>query len=305
MSARKAFTLIELLVVIAIISVLIGLLLPAVQKAREAASRISCANNLKQIGLAMHMHHNDFERLPPTRLPYVVPVPISANQVLPWETGTVTWAVLLLPYLEQDNFYRRWRVNELYYQQPPGVREIAVKGYFCPSRRSVPTQPPTSSSGDVPSWPNGDGQHRPGALGDYAVVVDRTGSDRVTPATPVLTATFQRGSHGLPFSSITDGLSNTLLVGEKQVPLRREGVGWWDCSIYNGDYPQCSSRAASRTYPLTTDPRDTGWKFGSLHPGIVLFCFADGGVRPVPERINSAVLELLGMRNDGEVIPDY
>ena len=83
------------------------------------------------------------------------------------------------------------------------------------------------------------------------------------------------------------------------------GVGWWDCSIYNGDYHQCSTRAASRAYPLTTNPNDTGWKFGSRHTGVVLFCFADGGVRTLPEVINPAILELLGTRNDGLVIPDY
>jgi prepilin-type N-terminal cleavage/methylation domain-containing protein len=305
MSVRKAFTLIELLVVIAIISVLMGMLLPAVQKAREAASRMSCSNNLKQIGLAMHMHHNDFERLPPSRLPYVVWVQLPTNQVVPWPTGAATWAVLLLPYLEQDNLYRQWTVGNLYYNQSPVAVGTPVKGYFCPSRRSVPTSPPMSISGDVPSWPTSNGQHFPGALGDYAVVVDRTGSDMPTVATPTLTGLFERGPRGLSFNSITDGLSNTLLVGEKHVPIGKEGIGWWDCSTYNGDYPQCSTRAASRAFPLTTDPRDTGWKFGSRHNTVVMFCFADGGVRPVPVTINPITLELLGMRNDGEVLPDY
>src|SRR5436309_4442496 len=100
---RRAFTLIELLVVIAIISILIGLLLPAVQKAREAANRISCANNLKQIGLAMHLYAQTYERLPPTRS----------------QTGHATWAVLILPFLEQDNLYREWDLNATYYEQSP------------------------------------------------------------------------------------------------------------------------------------------------------------------------------------------
>src|SRR5438067_8990562 len=101
MRVRRAFTLIELLVVIAIISTLVGMLLPAVQKAREAASRISCANNLKQIGLAMHLHHNDLDRLPPSRLGY----------------ARATWMVLVLPYLEQDNLYHQWDISRTYFDQ--------------------------------------------------------------------------------------------------------------------------------------------------------------------------------------------
>src|SRR5438105_14614866 len=88
---RTGFTLVELLVVIAIISVLIGLLMPAVQSAREAARRISCANNLKQIGLAMHIYENQINRLPPSRRA---------------QSESPTWAWLILPNLEQDNLYR-------------------------------------------------------------------------------------------------------------------------------------------------------------------------------------------------------
>src|SRR5438128_5619802 len=89
---RRGFTLIELLVVIAIIATLIGLLMPAVQKAREAAYRISCANNLHQINLALHMYHGNFDQLPPSR----------------FTLQGATWAVLLLPYVEQENLYRQW-----------------------------------------------------------------------------------------------------------------------------------------------------------------------------------------------------
>src|SRR5262245_32497047 len=115
---------------------------------------------------------------------------------------------------------------------------------------------------------------------------------------------FQVGT-GMRFANFTDGLSNTLLVGEKHVPLDKHGVGWWDCSLYNGDYHRCSTRAAGRLYPLTTNPRDPGWKFGSMHLQVVQFCFADGSVHALPEGIDPYTLELLGMRDDGQVIPDY
>jgi hypothetical protein len=152
--------------------------------------------------------------------------------------------------------------------------------------------------------PNGDLVHFPGALSDYAAEVDKTGHDESEETCPNMSGSFQVKS-GIRFVDFTDGLSNSLLVGEKHVPINSHGVGWWDCSTYDGEYPMCWTRAASRKHPLTTNPRDTGWKFGSRHTGVVLFCFADGGVRALPEHIDLLTLELLGMRNDGQVTPDY
>jgi hypothetical protein len=307
--------------VIAVISILIGLLLPAVQRAREAASRISCANNLKQIGLAMHLHHNDYERLPPSRVyPVNIIKPDEPNRLI--HDGGATWAVFILPYLEQDNFYRKWNIHATYYDQVPAAREYNVKTYFCPSRRGP--KDGLSVFGDTPVVSPPGYPHFPGGLSDYAAVVDPSGTDSpgatgggvsgtfTVPAAggSVTLTTGANGSfrieNGFSFSAFNvDGLSNTLLIGEKHVAAGREGYGWTDCSTYNGNYGACSTRAASRAYPLTTNPNDTGWKFGSRHSTVVLFCFADGGVRMIPETINPATLELLGTRNDGQVIPAY
>ncbi len=155
---RHGFTLIELLVVMSVISVLIGLLLPAVQQARESASRISCANNLKQIALAFHHYHLDYAMLPPTRV----------------SDQGATWAVLILPYLEQNNLYKQWDLSRTYYQQTDLARLTTVPIYFCPSRRSASTSPP-SLSGDVPSNGPASAPHVPGALADYAVSVGLQG----------------------------------------------------------------------------------------------------------------------------------
>lgn len=110
---------------------------------------------------------------------------------------------------------------------------------------------------------------------------------------------------GINFASFLDGLSNTLLVGEKHVPLGNFGVGWWDCSTYNGDYYVCSSRGAGPSYPLARTPDELGWKFGSYHPQICQFCFADGRVQPLVVTIDPYTLGLLAQRADGQVIPDY
>jgi prepilin-type N-terminal cleavage/methylation domain-containing protein/prepilin-type processing-associated H-X9-DG protein len=284
---QSGFTLIELLVVISIISVLIGMLLPAVQKAREAAARISCTNNLKQIGLAMHNYSFDNnDHFPPSRM----------------GEGYATWAVIILPYLEQNNLYNQWSLGQSYFLQGNVARMTPVKNYFCPSRRSANDPPNVSISGDVPPTGGGTAPNVPGALGDYAVVIDPSGTDEPSTAVPNLAGSFQIG-YGYSLLSFTDGLSNTLLVGEKHVPLQDFGVGWWDCSTYDGEYIQCSSRAASAAYPLTVNPQDTGWKFGSRHTSNVMFCFGDGHVQGLPASINPLTLQLLGTRNDGQVIP--
>jgi prepilin-type processing-associated H-X9-DG protein len=115
---------------------------------------------------------------------------------------------------------------------------------------------------------------------------------------------FQSGT-GNRFDEITDGLSNTLLMGEKHVPKDKLGMGAWDCSIYNGGSFKCSARAASEAYPLITDPKSPAWAFGSMHITVVQFVFADGHVEALHVSTDPRILSLLSMRSDGQVIPDY
>jgi prepilin-type N-terminal cleavage/methylation domain-containing protein len=161
---RLGFTLIELLVVIAIISTLIGLLLPAIQQVREAANRISCGNNLKQIALAVHLYHDSFNKMPPTRL----------------DNDRATWVVLIMPYLEQDNLYRQWNLNQTYYDQSDVARLTPLKIFFCPTRRTASLSPTASVAGDYRPDDVGPGaKNIPGALGDYAASLGTTGMDYV------------------------------------------------------------------------------------------------------------------------------
>ena len=116
---------------------------------------------------------------------------------------------------------------------------------------------------------------------------------------------FQLGSMGVRLADITDGLSFTFFVGEKHVHLDRFGVGWNDCSQYNGDYLVCSTRGAGPGMALAASLRDEGWRFGSYHYGICQFVFGDGSVRSVSAGINPVTLGLLASINDGQPIPDY
>jgi prepilin-type N-terminal cleavage/methylation domain-containing protein len=292
---RRGFTLVELLVVISIIAVLLALVLPAVQRVRESASRLRCANNLKQIGLALHMYHDTYGRLPNSRISDL----------------HATWAVLILPYVEQDNLYRQWNLPLTYYDQSPVARLTPVPLYYCPSRRSPQTDPVASIASDQ----NDDlvqlGPHVPGALGDYGAC---TGTDNCDGAdcTGAYNGAFRVGSDqfgryigAVAFAQIRDGLSNTFFVGEKHVQLDNFGKRELDCSLYNGDYWKCSTRSAGPNYPLARSPSDSSVSFGSYHPGICQFVMGDGSVRPLSTGTDPGILALLANIADGQSIPDF
>ncbi len=292
---RPGFTLVELLVVISIISILVGLLLPAVQQAREAGSRTVCLNNLKQIGMALHMYHNDNAHLPPSRLSDV----------------HATWAVLILPYLEQELLFQHWDLKNTYYDQTDTARLTKVPLYFCPSRRTKDSPPPASVAGDEFDDPP-PGVQTPGALGDYGVCTGTENCDGADCDGRLFNGAFRAGynQYGVflghvTFTMIADGLSNTFLAGEKHVKMGYFGWGVLDCSLYNGDYWVCSSRSASPLYPFAQSPDDSTVGFGSYHPDIIHFLFGDASVRALSKRTNPTTLALLANINDGQAIPDY
>ena len=270
------------MVVIAILSVLIGLLLPAVQRAREAANRAACANNLRQIGLALHQYEHDHGWFPPYRLAFTregVPRPDGGAPI------GQSWTVLLLPYLEQQNLYRQWNLGAGIEYQPEVARLTPVAVYFCPSLRTPATQPPPDGAQNI-----GDDRYGPvgvtyGSHGDYAVSMDRTGCDNIffhdpgCPPDPVHGAFAPLIPHRIV--DISDGLSNTLFVGDKNVnrKMANSGDGNYYLAAGNG---YSNFRAASRQFPLQAQDARLGKTFGSRHPGIVQFCFGDGHVRASP-----------------------
>lgn len=312
---RRGFTLVELLVVIAIIGILVGLLLPAVQAAREAARRIQCSNNLKQMGLALHNFESAFKELPPAGYR---------------GSGEGTWAVRLLPFLEQTSAYNQWDHTNIgaYFRLGANPAEIAarqlqVPAYLCPSRRG-PVQ--LSRNGDSRNNFTGVTAYNiPGACGDYAHVgggddgtfteqgtlkgLDTTGTWLLNPQWKVVKAKSRTS-----FRSVVDGTSNTAVFGEKHVaPIADFGlVAAGDSSIYNDNSPQFSARLMGRQVTngtiartLAAGPTDVlrrNERFGSYHPGICQFTLVDGSVRSLAITTDLDVLTSLALPADGKVV---
>ncbi|HLJ97205.1 MAG TPA: DUF1559 domain-containing protein [Gemmataceae bacterium] len=309
---RRAFTLIELLVVIAIIAILVGLLLPAVQKVREASYRAKCQNNLKQWALAMHNFHDVNGRLPPG----------ATNNDTTHHTVRQTWVRFVWPYIEQQNLTNKDDPTQPFYVPPctvvytlNGLTGVDVPLYYCPSDTLGADQD------QVTSAQGGYDRRRGNYVINWGTIKYDTAPKPTDPSAPFA---HLKGNRATPrvtkIGDITDGTSNTLLMSETLRAWSHEDNDWRG-DIQNDDgvfkfmaitTPNSSSPDVVNWAIPNNDPlmpvTTAGSEYSaarSRHPGGVNVTLCDGSVRFVSNTINLATWQALSTMNGSEVVGDF
>jgi prepilin-type N-terminal cleavage/methylation domain-containing protein/prepilin-type processing-associated H-X9-DG protein len=321
----RGFTLVELLVVIVIIGILVSLLLPAVQAARESARRTQCTNNLKQIGVAFQSHHATFNAFPNGGYRQQVARTCitntgasgacnpNATSVIPSPFNKQYWAwgYQILPYIEQQTLWEN--------KSDTVVSSTPIAIYFCPTRRN----PIAIKGGYAASQPTAR------AMTDYAgnagtSSIGGTGDDSAAFGDGSVDGVVVRqGTGDISVTQITDGTSNTLMVGEKRINATycTSDQQWDDNDGYVGGFqddvvrwgafsdPPAENAPGSppvldfRGPPISrSDISPLNFQFGSSHPSGAQFLFCDGSVTLIPYSVDPAVFRCLSCRNDGQQV---